>query len=510
MLLAAFFLLQLEYSYFPHPQLLLYLIAGTYSLNIFYLVLIRSQKLSIHVQGYIQLSLDGIISLLLILATGGIDSWFTSTLPLVVIGSYIVIGRKAGSLFAAVGGILYGTAIDLQYYKIIPVAYNENLTEKDFLFHIIIKLSAIYLIAYLVRHLTTGLERTKESLDQTSIDLTKLSLFHEDVIENIPSGLLSTDLAGNIRLFNKAAEHITGISRETALSMNIHDIFPFIELPLNDNPRRYTDTFDAMQKKKHVGISISVHKNDQGKSIGYIGTFQDLTDIIRLESQIKKREKFAAIGELAANIAHEIRNPLASIKGSIEMIKENRIDKGHRLKLMDIIIEEMARLNTIITEFLIYSNPQPLVFENSDFGKLLNSTVSLIQSSMDTRRDLSFYSNIEDGLEADVDEDKMRQVFWNLLTNALDAVDNNGEISVLAKSANGMIITEISNTGQEILPRDHERIFYPFYTTKQSGTGLGLAIVYRIIEEHHGSIEVQSSSGKGATFIIRIPIHQDT
>jgi len=510
LLLGTFFLLQLEYSFFPYPRFLLYLIITTYCLNILYLIIIRSKQISELVQGYVQLSLDIVIALLLVLSTGGIDSWFTSTIPLVIIAAYMVIGKRTGALFAAAGGILYGLAIDLQYYKIIPVGYSENLTEKDFLFHIVIKLSAIYLISYLVGYLTTGLEKTKESLDQTSTDLTELSLFHEDVIENIPSGLLSTDLSGNVRLFNKAAEYITNLSRDLALKMNISSIFPFIDSLSESDSMRHTGTINFDKKEKHIGISISVHKNDRGEAIGYIGTFQDLTDIVRLENEIKQREKFAAIGELAANIAHEIRNPLASIKGSIEMIKENRIDEKDKQRLMDITIDEMGRLNTIITEFLIYSNPKPPAFAYCDFGKLVSTTFSLIRSSVVQGKNIVFSSDIADDLGAEIDEDKMRQVLWNLFANALESVNNEGSISVSAKKTDGTIVMDVINTGEGIPPEDHERIFYPFYTTKQSGTGLGLAIVYRIIEEHHGSIDVTSSTGQGARFSIRIPVRQET
>jgi len=509
LLLSTFFVLHLEYSSFPYPRLLLYLIFCTYFLNFVYLFLLRYQKLNPLSQAYVQLSFDVATGLILIFATGGIDSWFTSVLLLVVIASYIVTGNKAGSVFAATCGILYGVAIDLQYYKVIPVAYNQNLTEKDFLFHIVIKLTAIYLTAYLIQYLTSGLEKTKESLHQKSTDLNTLSLFHEDVIENIPSGLLSSDMGGNVRLFNRAAELITGISREIALTMNTRDIFPFIELPLNREPRRFNGTVALGHKKKHIGISVSVHQNDLGNPIGFICTFQDLTDIVRLENEIKQREKFAAIGELAANIAHEIRNPLASLRGSIEMIKEDRIREKDKEKLMDIAVDEITRLNTIITEFLSYSNAKSPDFQYRDLSQILNTTISLLRSSTGLSHDISLVSDVGKELHAEIDEDKMRQVFWNLLTNALEAVNGNGTITLEAKSRDGYIVATISDTGEGIDDEDHERIFYPFFTTKKAGTGLGLAIVYRILEEHHGSIGLKSSRGQGTTFTIRIPVRQD-
>ncbi|MGE5893973.1 MAG: two-component system sensor histidine kinase NtrB [bacterium] len=502
-LLAVFFVLRLDYRFFPHPQFILFLIVAIYVMNIFYLLL-RQTGTRAPIQAYIQLVMDAVIVVMLILATGGIESWFTSTLLIVVISSSIILNKKAGFIIATVAGILYGITIDLQYYGIIPVAYSSNLTEKNFFYNIVINLFAVYLTAYLTGYLVSGLEKTKKTLDERSTDLTHLSLFHRDVIENIPSGLFYADLLGNIRLFNRAAEQISGIPREQAVNLGVTAIFPFVDFPLA--PRRYNGIVEQNDRKKHIGMSISIHLDSDGRDQGYIGTFQDLTDIVRLEAEIKRKEKFAVIGELSANIAHEIRNPLASIKGSIEMIREGKLRETDKAKLMNIALNEMTRLNNIITNFLSYSNPKPLSFQRQDVSTLLRNTVTLLKSSVANVPGIRFREDMQSPLPGDVDEERMRQVFWNLLTNAVQAIKGEGSISLKLWKAHDEIILEISDTGEGIRAQDMERIFYPFYTTKKSGTGLGLAIAYRIIEEHHGSIDVKSIEGKGATFTIKIPV----
>ncbi len=503
-LLGAFFVLQLEYNLFPYQRIILFIITFIYFLNIIYLLVLRHGQINPKLFGYVQLVLDVILEIVLVVATGGIESWFTIILLLTVIASAIVIDKNAGYFIAILSGILYGIAIDLQYYKIIPVAFSNQLTEKDFIYNISINLLAVCLTAYLIGHLTSGLETTKRSLDIKSSDLKELSQFHTDVIENIPSGLFSADIEGKVRLFNLAAEQIIGIQREKAIDLKINDIFEFVDFPVK--PDRYKGIVATESGNKNIGMSISEHRNQSGQTVGYIGTFQDLTEIVRLEEEMKKREKFAAIGELSANIAHEIRNPLASIRGSIEMIREGRIGEDDKERLMEIAISEISRLNGIVTNFLNYSDPKPLTFKKCDIGALLANTIELLRSSLMEEGDIEIAETIEMPLYASVDEDRLRQVLWNLLSNAVDSLDGKGAILVRAWRDGDSSFIEISDTGEGIKEQDIERIFYPFYTTKKEGTGLRLAIAYRIVDEHHGNIDVKSVEDEGTTFVIDIPI----
>jgi len=507
-LLAAFVLLQVEFRLFTYPGLVQYLIALLYLVNIFYLFLIKYRRPGGVTLGYIQLVLDVVFEIILIVATGGIESWFTVMLLLTVISSAMVMGRRAGYIIATLASILYGTVIDLQYYRILPITYSAQLTEKDFFYNIVINLMAVYLTAYLIGYLSSGLESTRRSLDEKSLDLRELAQFHTDVIENIPSGLFSTDVEGYVRLFNSAAEQITGIGRDRVLGVRIDGVFPFVTVPLA--PCRLDGIISTGHGDRIIGMSISEHRNQDGRTVGYIGTFQDLTLIRRLEEEMQKKEKFAVIGELSANIAHEIRNPLASIKGSIEMLRENSTGPEERSRLMEIAIREMERLDRIIADFLNYSNPRPLEMKECDVARLLSGTVMLLKSSVADDERIEFEESIESPLCTRGDGDKLRQVFWNLLSNAVEALENGGTITVRAAREGDTISVQVSDNGTGIREEDQERIFYPFYTTKKEGTGLGLAIAYRIVEEHGGRIEVRSREGEGASFIVTLPSGEKT
>ncbi|MEK7735497.1 MAG: ATP-binding protein, partial [Nitrospirota bacterium] len=219
----------------------------------------------------------------------------------------------------------------------------------------------------------------------------------------------------------------------------------------------------------------------------------------------KHKEKWAAIGELSANIAHEIRNPLASLKGSIEMLREDRVAKEQKERLTEIALKEMERLNGIITDFLMYSTPRAAEFSVFDLNLVLDDTLELLKNTASARKDISITKNFDGPLFVNADRQKMHQVFLNLGMNALEAMPDGGELSVSAKHTGSSFEVVFKDTGIGIRHKNLEKIFYPFFTTKDEGTGLGLAIAYRIIEEHKGKINVISNPGEGTVFKVIIP-----
>ena len=224
----------------------------------------------------------------------------------------------------------------------------------------------------------------------------------------------------------------------------------------------------------------------------------------RLETEMKQKEKWAAIGELSSNIAHEIRNPLASLKGSIEMLKEDSVSKNYKKRLMEIALNEMERLNRIITDFLTYSRPTPPEFKRFELHGMLDETIELLKNVEQNNSDLH-KEEIHGRLEVDADPQKMRQVFWNLGINSIEAMPEGGELIVSTRNMDRSVEITFKDFGAGIDEKNIEKIFYPFFTTKENGTGLGLAIAYRIIEEHNGRIKVNSSPGVGTTFEIILP-----
>ncbi len=489
---------------FPHG--VIYLIISLYALSIIYLFLLRRVK-DLYTFAYIQLITDAIGEILLIYLTGGIESWFTSIMLLTVMASPIVLNKRAGYTIATILSILYGTMLDLQYYGVIKISFESQLREKDFLYNIFTHIMALYLTAYLAGYLVSRLEKTARKLEEKDVNLQDLTIFNRELIESLPSGLLTTDRDGHIIIFNKAAETISGLKRSKVLGRYIRDIFPFLRPPFEVQRKEVTINIDG--EERIVGLTISQTINSEGERSGHICIFQDITHLKRLEAELSYKKTLATIGELSANMAHEIRNPLASLKGAIELLKEGKLQGEHKERLMNIAINEMDRLNKIITDFLMYSRPSPPEFRPFDLHALLGETLEMVRIGSPDNRSITVRQDFSGELVITADPQKLRQVFINLTNNAIESMGNGGELRVSTavrdKSVN--IIFEDSGTG--IAKNDLDRIFYPFYTTKDFGTGLGLSIVYRIIQEHNGNIRVESTPGKGTIFEIELPFNPD-
>ena len=456
---------------------------------------IRIQNL--HVFAYIQLILDVFFEIALIYLTGGIDSWFSYTLVLTILASSIVLNQRAGYIIATMSSLLYGTLIVLQFHRVLPVItdYQEA---GNYLYNIFIHISSFYLIAFLSGYLSSRLEKTKEKLAEKDLNLRNLEFFNQEVVESLPSGLLTTDMSGTVLLFNRSAERITGIKKEAVVGKGYDLVLPFLRFPFPEGRTEETITSDGVQKI--VGVGISMFRGGDESMKGYIVIFQDLTEWKKLEAEMKKREKWAAIGELSSNIAHEIRNPLASLKSSIEILKEDTVATNYKNRLMDIALREMDRLDRIIKDFLTYSRPIPPLFKQFNIHELLDETVDLLRNVDQNRDTISIRKQYSGAFEVIADPQKMRQVFWNLGLNALDAMPDGGELTISTKHENKSLVITFKDTGTGIEENKIEKIFYPFFTTKDQGTGLGLAIAYRIMEEHNGALTVESVPGIGTTF----------
>ncbi len=244
-------------------------------------------------------------------------------------------------------------------------------------------------------------------------------------------------------------------------------------------------------------------RDAKGKDTGFIGAFQDLTELKRMAEEIKQKEKWAAIGELSANIAHEIRNPLASLKSSVEMLREDATPFEKKDTLMSIAISEMDRLNRIISGFLTYSRPSSLDVQDCDLRSILDRTLDLLGNRQS--QGVTILKNYSGPLEIKADPLKLEQVFLNLGLNALESMPQGGSLEVSASGQDDNVEITFTDTGVGIPVDEHEKVFYPFFTTKAEGTGLGLSIAHRIIEDHNGRITLNSNPRGGATFSILIP-----
>ncbi|NKE71568.1 two-component system sensor histidine kinase NtrB [Candidatus Manganitrophus noduliformans] len=515
-------LLQLNYLKNPWSITTFYfLIGSTYFLTLVYALFISRTRYPLFFVS-VQLGIDLLFETALIVVTGGIQSPFSFLYVITIVSACIFFHRKGGVLTAAAATFLFGTVVNLQYAHVPPFNSPSLLGEKEVFYMLF-----LYMITFFTVGSLSG--RLSERLHEKEVGFSKLRVFTEDIVESISSGLVTTDLSGKITSFNRSASEMTGFRAEEAVGSIWWELFSWGEirdryrdLAITGVPQRFDGEISTKQGERCLlGVTISPLRNEHGGQIGIIGTFQDLTQLKSLEEEMQKKERLATIGEMAAGMAHEIRNPLASLSGSIEVLKGDLNLRDEHLKLMEIAVREADRLNSIITQFLLYAKPLPPRRRRTDLHALLSETVQLLQNHPEyhDRIKVSLLIPSEPQMIL-IDPDQIRQVFWNLSINAFQAMPEEGVLTISTrrsrpKKGKGAVVSDerievlFADTGGGIQKGDLPKIFYPFFTTKSSGSGLGLSIVQRIIEEHAGEIRVESSS-KGTTFFITLPLDELT
>jgi two-component system sensor histidine kinase PilS (NtrC family) len=486
---------------------------------------------------FVQHIVDILLITLLVYLTGGIDSFFVIAYIFSIISGSIILYKRGAYFVASMSSIAYGAFLDLEYYGLIHPMYNSLSTGYDYsgsyvLYRIFVYVLAFFVVAFLSSHLAEELQRKKHELIQKQDDYEKLEAFNRDIVQSLDSGLLTIDSQGKITSSNKTAQRILGLKPKEMEQGQVQRLFPDIDEALFDmegntprsNPyERYDTTFvDKTGKTLFLGFSISPLRDNNDQVIGKTFIFQNITTFKEMEEQIKRSDRMATIGEFAAGIAHEIRNPLTSLSGSIQVLKEELRLKGANRHLMDIILRESERLNNLITDFLLFAQPSRINKEQLDIGQVIDETLQLFENSPGHNRAIEITKEVEGGIFLLGDPHQLKQLFWNLFINAAQIMPNGGELRVNLEAVNGTEISDqlkrakksmaplakisVSDTGDGIKPEEKEKIFEPFFTTKERGTGLGLAIVHRIVENHEGFISVKSQRNKGTTFDIFLPM----
>ncbi|MBI3813581.1 MAG: PAS domain S-box protein [Nitrospinae bacterium] len=524
------------------------LIAATYLLTIVYSLLLLFIK-NLKFLCYLQLIGDLMVESGVIYISGGIESPFPFLYILSIIAASIVLYRTGSYITASAASILYGTLVNLEFYDILhPLTFygtsaNISLLGEAVIYTVFLNISAFYLVAFLSGYLSEKLKKAGEELEEKSEDFVQLMTFHENVVKNMGSGLVTADLNGRIVSLNQAGEGITGYNFEEVRGKPYQIFFnlPPLKIPpipsflkrgeggFLENPVYNEVVFTRKDGRRlHLGMNISLLRDDKNTVRGTVAVFQDLTNIKEMEDKVLKNEKLAAIGRIAAGIAHEIRNPLASISGSIQVLKDEITADNTNKKLMEIILRETERLNFIITEFLIYASPYKKNLQKCNIKELVNETIMLLKNSKECLPGINITTNFENGstnngeIIINADPKQIKQVLWNLCLNSVQAMERCGTMKIsvsptsppLIKGAGhpssgwvgGFLDIIIEDTGTGIPEADLKKIFDPFFTTKEGGTGLGLSTVFKIIESHNGIINVESKVGKGTTVKITLPM----
>jgi len=519
----------------PFLSILYILIIVIYLLTIIYSLLVNRIK-NTAIFAYVQIVGDILFDTALVYLTGGMESPFVFLYFLAIITAGIVLFRIGGFVAASVSSLLFVALVIFQtsMIKLLPLPDNFLIpltphTFGEIFLKVFLNVAAFYLVAFFSGVLLENLKKTHEELEEKSETVRELERFNENILESLSNGLVTTDLVGKINSFNMAAEKITMRRRDEVIGKDLGDIFPRLnysecmEILSGGNDSQLSRELEMAidGETRYIEISLLPLKTESGVVTGMIGNFQDRTEVKKMEENLKRADRLAAIGEVAAGIAHEIRNPLASISGSIQMLRETTHADGMNRKLMDITIKESDRLDSIIKNFLQYARPVPANVAVCNVVRILTDVVTLIKNDPKCdNKNVNIRLNCEsDDLYVKGDGSQLEQVFWNLAINAIEAMNGReGELEItaerysmrhdyygLSKNNADFIRIIFADTGVGIKAENRNKIFSPFYTTKTGGTGLGLSIVYRILEEQGGKIEVDSVEWKGTKFFLYLP-----
>jgi two-component system, NtrC family, sensor histidine kinase PilS len=450
---------------------------------------------------------DLLFSVSVIYITGGVESRFSFLFLLNIISSAIFLSRKEVLFVASAATILYGSLLDLQFYEYLPLLAGltqpEQISGRDYFFAVFINVIAFFLTALLAGLLAERQKRSESALERKAIDYEELENLNRTILASITSGLLIINAAGRIRSFNTAAVRITGQSLDSVYDQDIRKVLPgfqvYDETGFKVVRRGENQFFNPEGNRLVLGYASSELRGPYDQIIGLLVTFQDLTHLKEMEEQLKRADRLAAVGRLASGMAHEIRNPLASISGSVQLLMEDAQVTPEDRRLMGIVVREAERLSGLLSEFLDFAKPAPVRPSRINMSALLDELADLLGADKRFQH-VQVCRDYSANIRLDVDREQFRQVLWNLVLNGAEAIDGEGTLLLAIDEAVPALIVEDSGSGIPESVRD--KIFEPFFTTKDHGTGLGLATVHTILEAHGWAIELSTGRLGGARFTL--------
>ena len=449
--------------------------------------------------------------------TGG--AGFMLLYPISVLSGSALLQRRGSLLLAGVATLLYAGTLWAVRVRIVPaqgLADVPSLPAKAILFSIFVTGVACVTVALIGAYLSESLRHAGERLEEAAEQVADLRELNEVIVNSIQSGLLITDAAGHVRYINAFGEAILALSGGTVRGRNIREVFgsSFLE-PMAMRARVGHHSLARLELDYarpgggtvDLGISVTALATGDRPASGYLLVFQDLTEIKRLEEEVRTNEKLAAVGEMAAQLAHEIRNPLGSISGSAQVLMGGANISEEHEDLLRIITRESKRLSDTLNRFLFQAKPSGRPRGPVDVGPLVSEAVALLRNGPEVgpRHEVEFEA--EDGPHVClVDPDQITQVFWNLARNGLEAMPGGGRLLVRLSRRVDDLVFSVRDQGRGMGREEQRRMFEPFHSGTSMGTGLGLAIVYRIVREHGGDITVRSVPGEGTQVEVRLPM----
>jgi two-component system sensor histidine kinase PilS (NtrC family) len=467
----------------------------------------------------------------LVQLSGGTDSVFTFLYVLVAVYGAILFERRGAIACAGAAAAVYGAVLAAGHQGWMePNPAGFALPVRELVTLWLVHAGAVGLAAGLGGFLAAEQRRTGAALRERTSDLRRLRDLHQRTVESLMSGLLTTDAEGCITSFNPEAERITGFDVREALGRPADEVVPGLGALLEAREEgggartRLRIPYRSRRGQElHLGVGAYLLRGSETEAAGHVVIFQDVSAVVEMERELRRSERLAAVGQLSASIAHEIRNPLAAISGSVQVLQRSLPEAtaaAPARRLMEIVVREADRLNHLITDFLLYARPGPLRLEPVAVEEVVDAVAAMFESVRPEGVRLEV--EVEPGLRAAADPGQLRQVLWNLVLNASQAMPRGGRLSLgaraeadpqggppdrrrEARAKSAWVEITVSDEGTGIAPEVVDRIFDPFFTTKRGGSGLGLATVHRIVESHGGSIRVESGVGRGTAMRVRLP-----
>jgi len=498
---------------------LYFIIAATYFFSLAYILILKIFK-QLRINIYLQLAIDILLVTMLVYITGSYRSNYSVLYTLVIIYSVIFLDRYGGLIIASAAGSFYSLLLGLEFCQWLPVLSkiepDYSLTAEEVLTRILVHIVSFYVLAFLASFVVEQEKKVRSLLMEKESEFDQLDLLFRSIVESVDTGIMTIDFEGAIKTFNRAAEQITGYSLAQVKNRLVADVFPecivtfALQLDKRQSKNRMEVVIEARNGRKvHLGCSLSPLKDKQNREIGSILIFQDLTEIRQMEENLEKSKRLALIGEMAAGLAHEMRNPLASITGSIELLRRNLALKDTDDRLMQIILRGKDQLDNFVRDFLLLAKPIPVVREVIDVNETAVDVLENMKLSKDWTNDIKIDCSLAPKVAAFANREQLRQVVQNLVLNAVQAMKEGGVLSLATKlmQVNNKEVVEIkvADTGLGIEEKDLKKVFEPFFTDKEKGTGLGLTIVGRIVDGYGGKIEITSRINQGTVCTVRLP-----
>jgi len=515
-LLLSALLIQLTFSLWLPLAPIYYLAAGAYTTSLLSLLTLR--VLDSGANAVLQLLGDLVVVTGLVWVSGGPDSSFTFLYLAVVLSGTLLFGRGGGLVTAGLASVFYAVLLQLMQSGAVSAPLIDELpprvwTRGQLAGNVVSNVGAFAATALLVAAASERLRDARLLAERRREEVARLQALHSSVLSSMSSGVVTADLAGRITFANPPAGELLHRNPAELVGRPLFEtglVWPEILDPTHppgNEVFRFEGNRTPLGAGAYFGVTITPLRDGDGRVTGRILIFQNLTEMKKLEGEVRLKEKLAAVGELAASIAHEIRNPLASISGSVQALSATAPPGSSERRLMEIAVQESHRLSAILEDFLKYVKPRDQAIETVDAAGALRDVVTLLTHSDELSERHAVTLKLEpESFPLQADPGQLRQVFWNLLRNAVAAMPDGGTLAVTARAGGGVWSATFSDDGRGMSREDQERLFTPFAHATPGGTGLGLAIVYRIVEEHGGSIRVKSAPGDGTAITLTLPV----